>query len=112
MISEYNLYFRDIQGIHGRKPEENEEIEVAYKEAMDALKLKPNERIDKYYACAESDEEMEDETIEIEDGDETANGEDVSQSKENGEDTVVDGDNEEEDDAEMGSTKRVMISVY
>ncbi|XP_065063209.1 DNA mismatch repair protein Msh6-like [Rhopilema esculentum] len=49
---------RDLQGINDRKPDDNEEVKSAYKEALEAVKLKSNERIEKLYACASSDEEM------------------------------------------------------
>ena len=50
--------YRDLQGISDRKPDDNEEVKSAYKEALEAVKLKSNERIEKLYACASSDEEM------------------------------------------------------
>ena len=100
---------RDTRGINDYKADENDEIEKAYEQAMDAIKLKPNERIDKYYACVLSDEEMEDEDGKMEDDDEIVEIVNASDRKENGNDETIDnGDEDDDDDADMHSTKRVL----
>jgi len=103
---------RDIQGINSRKVEQDDDIAIAYKQAKDALKLKPEERIEKYYACATSDEEMEDEDVECEEAeqDKDADGLVISQSKDNGEngssDKAIDLDDDNDDDNELSLAKR------
>ena len=79
------------------------------------MKLKPEERIEKYYACATSDEEMEDEDVECEEAeqDKAADGLVISQSKDNGEngssDKAIDLDDDNDDDNELSLAKRVNL---
>ncbi len=53
-------FFRDIQGIKNRSPDDNKDVKSAYDEALKALELKKSDRIKKLYACIQSDEEMSD----------------------------------------------------
>ena len=94
---------RDIKGIDDRKTDDNEDVKNAYLEAVKALKLEKNERIEQLYSCVDSDEEMCDMVGSDDDGssDEKDDTNDKSNNEgRNGNDEAMSVD--DDDDAKIG----------
>lgn len=95
------IFLRDIQGIDDRKADDSEDVKNAYQEAMKALKLDKNERIEQLYSCVDSDEEMNDMSGSNDGSSDEKDGINEKSNGEgrNGNDEAMSGD---DDDAKIG----------
>lgn len=55
------IRYRNIQNFKLKKPSDDKEVVAAYKEALEASKLLPKERLEEYYAAGVSDDEADSE---------------------------------------------------
>ena len=51
------LYFSDIEKFDKRQPSDEAGLQAAFNQAKDALKMRPDERLDRLYACGSSEGE-------------------------------------------------------
>ena len=51
------FYFRDTENLGRRQPSHEPDLEDAFKVATNAMNMTPNERLECYYACEQSDNE-------------------------------------------------------
>ena len=110
MIYRHTSVLRDVQDIDERKPDEDAEIKQAYEQAMRAKEMKQNERIEKYYSCALSDEEMDEDENEWK-----STVEEKSKAVENrngGANEDDDDDDDDDDDVSLNSTERVTFLFF
>eukprot|EP00112_Aurelia_sp_Birch-Aquarium-sp1_P001465 Seg1159.3 transcript_id=Seg1159.3/GoldUCD/mRNA.D3Y31 product="DNA mismatch repair protein Msh6" protein_id=Seg1159.3/GoldUCD/D3Y31 len=99
---------RDIQGIDDRKADDSEDVKNAYQEAMKALKLDKNERIEQLYSCVDSDEEMNDMSGSNDGSSDEKDGINEKSNGEgrNGNDEAMSGDDDDAKIGVKGSRKR------